>query len=316
MANYALLGSIAFDLLNAPTAFDEQRSATFAEHAVLSGKPRLQAMGDNLTEITLQLKLHHKLAPVEPRYQALVSAKDRQEVLALVLGFSQFKGHFVITQISSQLRLTDENGQSLAREISLTLREFVGNSGTGLLGAALSIGANAPLASLIPQGLQRFVSKVAQLVNQGVRIYRQARQTIAAVKNSIAVIKSFAQNPLLALQQLPQVLGALGQTTQGLAEMVGLGGSFSLLTQGINAAQPFLVGMVELSDALHTAQMEFKRGLNASNLGNWFDLGVKAIDSADNAAQMMAKPAAELTAWLAIRADSPATNNAATSGEA
>ena len=84
--NFALLGNIAFDLLNAPTAFDERRSANYAEHAVLSGKPRLQAMGLDLTEITLQLKLHHQLAPVDERYQALIAAKEKQEALALVLG--------------------------------------------------------------------------------------------------------------------------------------------------------------------------------------------------------------------------------------
>lgn len=59
--SYALLGNIAFDLLNAPSGLDERRSATFAEHQVLSGKPKLQAMGLDLTEITLQLSLHHQL---------------------------------------------------------------------------------------------------------------------------------------------------------------------------------------------------------------------------------------------------------------
>lgn len=303
--NFALLGNIAFDLLNAPSALDERRTATFAEHAVLAGKPRLQAMGDDLTEITLQLRLHHQLAPVESRYQALVTAKEKLEPLALVLGFSQFKGHFVITEIGSQVLFSDAEGNPLAREVSVTLREFVGNTGKGLLGAALSIGGNSPLASLLPKGLTDFVSQAAKMVQKGIKIYRQTRQAISAVRETIAVMKAIANNPLEAIGQLPAVLNHLGGSVGGLAEMVGLGNSFATLTQGLKGAEPFLLGMVELSEHLKTAQMEFKRGLNERHLGEWFDLGVKAIDNADEVAQSITKPAAQLTAWIAIRGDSP-----------
>lgn len=305
MANYALLGNIAFDLLTAPSAFDERRSATFAEHAVLSGKPKLQAMGDNLTDITLQLKLHHQLAPVEQRYQALVTAKEKQEALALVLGFSRFKGHFVITDLSSSVLFSDAKGNALAREVSVSLREFVGNTSQGLLGSALSIGGLSPLASILPKDLTQFVSKTAQLVHKGVQVYRHARQTIDDVRNTVAVVRALAHNPLEALTQLPTLLGSLGASTQGLAEMVGLVHSFGILTQGITGAMPFLNGLAELSETLRTAQTEFSRGLGQNNLGTWFDLGVKAIDEADEIAQSMAKPAAHLTAWIALRSDTP-----------
>ncbi|MFK5214332.1 phage tail protein [Glaesserella parasuis] len=305
MANYALLGNIAFDLLTAPSAFDERRSATFAEHAVLSGKPKLQAMGDNLTDITLQLKLHHQLAPVEQRYQALVTAKEKQEALALVLGFSRFKGHFVITDLSSSVLFSDAKGNALAREVSVSLREFVGNTSQGLLGSALSIGGLSPLASILPKELTQFVSKTAQLVNKGVQVYRQARQAIDDVRNRVAVVRALAHNPLEALTQLPTLLGSLGASTQDLAEMVGLGHSFGILTQGITGAMPFLNGLAELSETLRTAQTEFSRGLGQNNLGAWFDQGVKAIDEADEIAQSIAKPAAHLTAWIALRSDTP-----------
>lgn len=312
MANYALLGNIAFDLLNAPSAFDERRAASFAEHAVLAGKPKLQAMGLELTEITLQLKLHHKLGNVEQRYQALLTAKETQEALALVLGFSKFKGHFVITEVSSGILFSDHEGNALARDVSITLREFVGNVGQGLLGAALAIGGNSPLASLLPKGLTGFVSKTAELVNKGIRAYRQARQAISDVRDVVAVMRALAHNPSEALAQLPAVLGSLGTSLSGLGEMVGLGNSFSLLTQGLNGAQPFLLGLAELNEALTAAQTEFKRGLNSNDFGEWFDFGIKAIDTADEVAASIAKNSAELTAWIAIRADEPAIKKEAT----
>ncbi|EXI62230.1 hypothetical protein MHD_10305 [Mannheimia granulomatis] len=305
MANYALLGNITFDLLNAPSAFDERRLASFAEHSVLAGKPKLQAMGLELTEITLQLKLHHKLGNVEQRYQSLLTAKETQEALALVLGFSQFKGHFVITEISSGILFSDLEGNALARDVSITLREFVGDSGQGLLGAALSIGGNLPLSSILPKGLSGFVSKTSELVNKGIRVYRQVRQTIGDVRDAVSVMRALASNPSEALAQLPNVLVSLGSSLSGLGEMVGLSNSFSMLTQGLNAAQPFLRGLTELNEALNTAQTEFKRGLNSNDLGDWFDFGVKAIESADEIVAAQAKNSAELTAWIAIRADEP-----------
>lgn len=305
--SFALLGDIAFDLITAPTSFDEKRSASFVEHAVLSGKPRLQAMGDDLTEITLQLRLHYQLAPVEPRYQALINAKEKQAPLALVLGLSQFKGHFVISELSSQTLFSDANGNALAREVSLTLREFIGNTAQGVLGTALSVGGNSPLASFIPQSLTNFVGKATQLVSKGVKAYRQARQAIIAVREAVTTMKSLSHSPLEAMKALPALLQHLEKSTSGLAEMVGLQHAFSQCTQGLRGAEPFLNNMVALSEQLTAVQQAFKQGLNAQEFGGWFDLGVKAVENADEVAQAMAHSTAQLTAWLAVRGDTPTT---------
>lgn len=80
---YFMLGNIAFEPVNL-TDFSETHSADFAEHAVLKGKPRLQAMGEKLTEFSLAIRLHHKIGGVESRYQALLAAKAKQEALALI----------------------------------------------------------------------------------------------------------------------------------------------------------------------------------------------------------------------------------------
>ena len=150
--SYALLGHIAFDLLNAPTALDEKHSATYAQHDVLSGRPRLQAIGNELTELTLNLNLHYMLGSVDGRYQELILAKENQQALALVIGFNQFKGYFVIVDIQSQALYSDALGNTLAREVSVTLREFVGEQGQDILGLALQFGANSPIGALLPAG--------------------------------------------------------------------------------------------------------------------------------------------------------------------
>ncbi|TNG92252.1 phage tail protein [Pasteurellaceae bacterium USgator11] len=305
MMSYALLGHIAFDLLNAPTVLDERRSAVYAQHDVLSGKPRLQAMGVALTEITLNLSLHHQLGAVDSRYQALIAAKESQQALALVLGFSKFKGHFVITELSSQALYTDSRGNALAREISITLREFVGNSQSGLLGAALKLGANSPLGSLLPQSAVRLIKQTKNLVTKGIQVYRQTRQTIDEVRNLVTLMKTLHHDPLTALSHLPFVVENLGSSLGQLREMLGLSNSFAMLTHGIGGTNTFLRDLGEIADSLNGLQSQFKQGLNDNKLGEWFDLGVKAIDDTEYLLEQMSAPVAQMTAWIVLRADEP-----------
>ncbi|EIJ68062.1 phage tail protein [Pasteurella bettyae] len=309
MSNYALLGNIAFDLLSAPTGFDESRSAVFAEHEVLSGKPKLQAMGMALTDVTLQLQLHHQLAPVENRYQALLTAQESQEALALVFGFSKFKGHFVITDVTSTVLFTDGKGNALARDVSLTLREFVGNPQAGILGAALSLADNSPLASIVPKGLSNFVSQANQLMSKGIAVARQVKQVVADVKSAVEIMKHLKDNPLAALSEISGIVNTLGGSFGGLAEMVGLGNAFASLTEGVRGAAGFMQDLTTLSGHLNTAYSLFKSGIEGDELGEWFDLGVKAIESADLVSESLAKNSAKMTAWIAIRADSGEDND-------
>ena len=120
---YFMLGNIAFEPVNL-TDFSETHSADFAEHAVLKGKPRLQAVGEKLTELSFAIRLHHKIGGVESRYQALLSAKAKQEALALIWGAGKYKGNYVITDISSSTLFTDAKGNALAREMNISLREI------------------------------------------------------------------------------------------------------------------------------------------------------------------------------------------------
>ena len=52
---YFMLGSVAFEPVDL-TDFNETHAADFAEHAVLKGKPRLQAMGEKLTELNFAIR--------------------------------------------------------------------------------------------------------------------------------------------------------------------------------------------------------------------------------------------------------------------
>lgn len=307
--SYALLGNIAFDLLNAPTAFDERRSATFAEHQVLEGKPKLQAMGLALTELTLELSLHHQLGAVESRYQQLIAAKEKQEALALVLGASKFKGHFVITALDSRTQFTDEQGNALARDVSLTLREFVGNTQAGRLGEALAMGGHSPLASLVPKGLVSGLNTISNAVKKGVEAYRHTQRVIGEVKNAVAVMKAFKNDPATALLQLPMIVENLGGALGGLSGVVGLKERFTQVAGKVGEIRGYFEELTRLAEPLNEAYGLFKRGLNARDLnGDWFNLGEQAVEQAVELSEHFAKNTAKMTAWIAIRTDTEAEN--------
>ena len=116
-------------------------------------------MGEKLSELSFAIRLHHKIGGVESRYQALLAAKAKQDALALMWG-SKYKGNFVITDISSTTLFTDGKGNALAREMNISLREFVGNGQNSLLGAALNVGGKSLLGSILPQGLVNTLSTV------------------------------------------------------------------------------------------------------------------------------------------------------------
>lgn len=305
--SYALLGSIAFDLLNAPSAFDERRSALFAEHAVLDGKPKLQAMGLGLTEITLQLKLHYQLGNVESRYQALLTAKAQQEALALVLGFSKFKGHFVITEVNSQVLLTNHRGTPLIRDVSVTLREFAGKVEQGMLGAALSFAGQSPLASILPKGFMATASRVAQAVQQGVKVYQQARRTIDEIKNAMVVMRNFAHDPLTALAQLPIMAEMLGGTLSNVAELFSLNPVFESTSEAFSTMRGFMNEILQLAEPLGTAYGLCKTEFAPDAQQEWISGLEATIAEAETKADNLAKSTAEMTAWIALRSEEPET---------
>lgn len=301
--SYALLGDIAFDLLNAPTSLDEKHSATYAQHDVLSGRPRLQAIGNELTEVTLNLSLHYMLGSVDGRYQALILAKENQQALALVVGFNQFKGYFVITDLQSQALYTDGRGNTLARDVSLTLKEFVGNQGQSLLGLALQLGASSPLGVLLPAGAVKAINQTKSLITKGVQLYQQTKRVINDVGNTVTLIKALAHDPLSALTQLPFALDGVGKAIGPLGEMLGLSNSFNALTQGIAGTQYFMRDIAEIADNLNVFEAAFKRGLNDNKLGEWFDVGVKALDDCDAALERLGELVTQMTAWIVLRED-------------
>ena len=299
---YFMLGNIAFEPVNL-TDFNETHSADFAEHAVLKGKPKLQAMGEKLTDLSFAIRLHHKIGGVESRYQTLLAAKAKQEALALIWGSGKYKGNYVITDISSTTLFTDDKGNALAREMNISLKEFVGNGQAGLLGAALNVGGKSLLGSILPKGLTNTLSTVKSAVSRGVELYNQGKRAVDEVRNTVAVVRQLAHNPASALAYLPSTLANLDNALGGFGELVGMQSAFEGVRQYLPAISEFSRDVSAVYDDLQIMKQSFSRASADSEWNNWFTPADNALTEINERLDNSANSVAKMTAWIVLRED-------------
>lgn len=301
---YFMLGSVAFEPVDL-TDFDETHAADFAEHAVLKGKPRLQAMGEKLTELNFAIRLHHTLGGVERRYQELLGAKSKQAALPLIIGRGKYKGNFVITDISSVTLFTDKFGNALCREMNINLLEFVGDIEDNPLGAALNIGGNSLLGSILPAGAVKALSKVKETVQKGAELFNQGRQIIDSVRDTVAVVRQLSDDPAAALAYLPGILKNLDGAIGNFGELTGMRD----LLEGVYKVLPAASNLARESAGIYDDLMSMKDSLTlgtqsgGTDWDSWFKPADSALSDINERIDNAAAPVAEMTAWVVLRKD-------------
>lgn len=301
---YFMLGSVVFEPVDL-TDFNETHAADFAEHAVLKGKPRLQAMGEKLTELNFAIRLHHTLGGVERRYQELLGAKSKQDALPLIIGRGKYKGNFVITDISSVTLFTDKFGNALCREMNINLREFVGDIEDNPLGAALNIGGNSLLGSILPAGAVKALSKVKETVQKGVELFNQGRQIVDSVRDAVAVVRQLSDDPAAVLAYLPGVLKNLDGAIGNFGELTGMRD----LLEGVHKVLPAASDLVRESAGIYEDLMSMKDSLTlgiqsvGSDWDSWFKPADSALSDINERVDNAAAHVAEMTAWVVLRKD-------------
>lgn len=309
---YFMLGNVAFEPVDL-TDFNETHSADYAEHAVLKGKPRLQAMGEKLSELSFAIRLHHKIGGVEKRYQALLSAQSKQEAMSLIIGRSKYKGNFVITDITSVTLFTDKFGNALAREMTISLREFVGEIENNPLGAALNIGGNSLLGSILPAGAVKTLSQVKETVQKGAELFNQGRQIVDEVRNAVAVVRQLSNDPMAALAYLPGILANLDGALGNFGELTGMNDLF----EGVHKVLPAISDFARESAGIYGDLQSMKESLtfgkesNGSNWDDWFKPADNALSDINERIDNAATPVAAMTAWIVLREDEDVTHDTA-----
>ena len=125
MARYAWLGDIQLDLITYFDGLNSTSKVTYAEHAVIEGKPRLQYIGEALDEIIIKISLHTDFCNPEEELKKIKKAMKKYEPLDFIFANGAYHGKYVIEEITSTVIQTFEDGKIHAIEATLKLKEWV-----------------------------------------------------------------------------------------------------------------------------------------------------------------------------------------------
>lgn len=296
---FAQLGDVQFELLNSFTDLEETHEAQFARHEVLQGRPRLQAMGNALTELKFGIRLHWRLGDVDAAYKGLVAAKEAQQAVSLVYGSGRFAGWFVIGRLSARTRIMDQHGRTAAREIDVELTEFVGDPNNPLPAPAVVSGTENPLLAMLPESVRAKVSKLAAAVERGVKIYRAAEQQIRQVQGLIQAAKDLKKDPAGLLNLMGDALGVAGTALGNLNRLPEI----TSLLGDLSGAAAFAAQTAQAAQQLGGAVASIRAGIEGGTVGDWLDAGAGAVESAAESLGNGAAAVQTLTAWFTLRGD-------------
>ena len=122
---YIQLGNFIFDKAFSPESISHSDETTYAEHALISLKPRLQPTGNSLEEISLSIKLRAEIVNVNETLLALKKAKDEFAVLPFLYGNGMYQGDYVILKLEQTVNYTLSDGTPVDVSVSISLKEYV-----------------------------------------------------------------------------------------------------------------------------------------------------------------------------------------------
>lgn len=296
---FAQLGDVRFEVLHSFTSFEENHVANFAKHDVLKGRPRLQAMGNDLTTLRFAVRLHWRLGDVDTAYRGLVGAKEGQQAVSLVYGSGRFVGWFVIERLTARTTQMDAHGRTASRELDIELTEFVGDPNNPLPTPAVMSGKQNPLLSMLPESVKGQVLPIVENVQKAVKVYRTVEKEVGQLQQLIYHAKELHNDPAGALHAVSDALNiggsALGKLN-GLPEITDkLGDLAGVATFASQSAQA--------TSQLGSAVGLLRQGFESNQIGSWLDNGINSVDQTVESLQNGAGAVETLTAWLAMRKD-------------
>ena len=297
---FAQLGDVKFELLNSFTDLEETHEAQFAKHEVLQGRPRLQAMGNALTELKFGIRLHWRLGDVDEAYKGLLSAKEAQQAVSLVYGSGRFAGWFVIGSLRARTRMMDKHGRTAAREVDVELTEFVGDPNNPLPAPAVVSGSQNPLLAMLPESVRGTVSKVADAVQRGIKIYRAVESQIGQVQGLIQAARDLKNDPAGIFNLMGDALGLAGGALGSLNKLPEITSLFG----DLSGAAQFAAQTAQAAHQLGSAVGHIRAGIESGTVGGWLEAGASAVEAAAESMANGAAAAQGLTAFLAVRGDS------------
>lgn len=123
---FAQLGDIQFDLITYFDGINDTITYNYAEHERINNKTLLQFLGENLQEFTIKLNLHSSLCVPEEEILKIRTEAKLGKPLKFIKGNGEYVGAFVISQIQKTTEQTSPEGDLIAIQVELQLKEYAG----------------------------------------------------------------------------------------------------------------------------------------------------------------------------------------------
>lgn len=124
---YAVLGEIEFKVVAFWDGFKSTMGVDYATHARIEGKPGVQFIGDKLDMLALEFSLHSQFCQPTTELNRLREAMLAHKAMALVFGNGDYRGWFVITELTATHQHTDPWGNVIAQNGTMSLQEYTGD---------------------------------------------------------------------------------------------------------------------------------------------------------------------------------------------
>lgn len=122
---YLRLGELRLTSVDSLTGFEETAGYNFAQHDIATGKPILQAMGETLSEITLNISLRAALGHDIPQtLRQIDQMRQSGAPQNFVFADGVYKGQYVIAERGVTVTRTNAKGTIMEANFTLTLLEY------------------------------------------------------------------------------------------------------------------------------------------------------------------------------------------------
>lgn len=272
MSVYATLGTHTIELLSGPVSFENKSAAVFAEHSLIGRKSAMQHTGFTPDDISFSIRLHSLWCNPAEQMQALKDIADAAKPVAFVFATGEYRGTFVILEITQTTVQTDGQGALIGLEASLTLKEYIGDpvkpNPPGVLSVGVRIDAlNNPVVAIpkSPQGLFEMVGTALEVAGKVGEAVNRVQDIVAAASNgdilgAVGLAGAYAPQltemaamlPVEEFQNLEgftQIAAEAGAVANGLSQVQGFVNQASSQLQSANG----LSGLSSAASSLQSA---------------------------------------------------------------
>lgn len=122
---YLKFGDLTLSVLDGVSSFEEQSGYNFASQSIATGKPILQAMGETLSEITLNIRLRQALGHDVPAMLGRINfLRKNGQPQRIIFASGTYQGDYVITAVNTSVLSTSVTGAILSADLSITFSEY------------------------------------------------------------------------------------------------------------------------------------------------------------------------------------------------